>query len=346
MDSWKLNIGVMGATGAVGREIVNLLAERETLTLGEVHFVASAACTTDRVEFRDRHIRVLDPDSDAFAADDVLFVAVPRKVARTLVPRLRKARMPVIDVTGVAIATAGVPRVVSWLNRDALRVFPDTRAAACPGPAVVALATLLGPLRAQGGRIRVRGTLLHAASTRGRAGVEELSGQVVALFNSRTPPRKVFPSGLAFDVLPSLGPAQEDGWSIAEDDVAEELAAFLDADPTDFSLTSLVAPWFTGLGLSLHVVPEHPLDLAAVESALAGAPGVKLDASTSPDAMPHVSQTREDTLLHVGRLRADRRDEGFHVWAVADEIRFGVAANAVGILEHLLADGLLTRRDG
>lgn len=341
MHRRKLKIGLLGASGAVGREILALLEEDEDIPVAEVHLVASPSSSTDRLEFRGRQVRVLDPDLDALSQDDVVVVALPPKAARTLVPALRKRKVPLVDLSGTLDQEAGVPRVVARVNGHSLGAFRDERAVASPRPLVVTLATLLAPLVAQGGTLQVRGTALHAAGVRGRAGIEELSGQVVAMFNSRPPPRKVFPGGLAFDLVPALGTLAEDGWSDEETCWAGQVAQILGQAPTTLSVTSMVAPWFTGLGLSLHLLPEREMDVDDVESTLSRAEGIQLAASTLPDALPNVGATREDVRLHVGRIRADRSGVGIHLWAVADEVRFGAAANVLSILSSLSRDGLL-----
>jgi aspartate-semialdehyde dehydrogenase len=205
---------------------------------------------------------------------------------------------------------------------------------------VVALGTLLAPLLAGGGSLKARGMLWHSASAFGRQGVEELSNQVVSLFNSRSPARKVFPQGLAFDVVPALGEPGPEGWTADERRCAEETAALLGLPAAHVVLGSAVGPWFNGLCLALAVEPEPALGAEACRQRLAGATGIAL-AGVSARDLPHPRGVDGSTALSVGRLRDDPDGRTVHLWAVADELRFGAAGNAVAILAALIEDDLL-----
>lgn len=340
----KLHVGLLGATGAVGKEILALLEESD-LPVGEVLAVASARSSVDRLEFRDKALKVANLDLERLRACDVVLAAIPAKVAEQVLPHLLASATPVIDLSGTLGAEQGVPVVVAAVNRGALAAFRQVHAVACPRPLVTALATLLAPVRALTGDLTVRGTAMHAASSRGRAGVEELSRQVVALFNSRPPPRKHFRAGLAFDVEPGLSDPGPDGWTPEEASGGEEAAGLLGLEPDQVAVTSVVAPWFTGLALSLYVSTERRVTRKDLLATWADASGVVLARGDHPDTWPRVQSTREDSLLHVGRVREDPAGDGFHVWAVADEIRFGVAGNALAVLDALLKEGSLLARE-
>jgi len=324
----------------VGKEILRLL-ERMPLPVGELIPMASPACNVHSVDFRNRARRVENLHADSLESCDVVFFAVPAEVGERWLTVAQDLGVAIIDLTGVMGPERDVPQVVLPVNRSELQAFPEILTVGSPRPEVVALCTLLAPIRAQVGGLTCRGTVLHSASLRGRAGIEELSKQVVSLFNSRTPERLVFPQGLAFDVEPLVGEAGPSGWAWHEDRCAMQSAAILGLQPSQLALNAIIAPWFNGLCLSLHLVADRPLRAGELTGMLRAAPGIDLSESFALADLPRPRGADGKLSLQVGRLRDDPAGYGAHVWAVADELRCCAAGNAVGILAALLEDDLL-----
>ncbi len=339
MSERKLRIGVAGATGAVGREIVALLNQVE-LPVGAVVPMASPACETHSMEIGGSNVRVDNLLPEHVNTCDLVIFAVPPEVAREPLEAAMDEGVPVVDLTGVLGPQQGVPVVVPRANRMDLQGFTEQQAVASPSPVVVALSTLLAPVRAAAGDLRCRGTVMHSAAAAGRGGIEELSNQVVSLFNSRTPQRKVFPGGLAFDLLPTVGGVGESGWTDHELRSAVQTAAVLRLAPERFALSTVMGPWFNGLCLSLQLETDGGVDAERLGHILAEAPGIELMDGTSGE-LPHPRGADGSLALQVGRLRDDPAGGCVHLWAVADELRFGAAGNAVSLLAALLEDDLL-----
>lgn len=339
MSHRNLRIGVAGATGVVGRQVVELLQEAE-LPIGEIVPMASAACTVNHLEIAGRPVRVENLLPEHIRTCDVLICAVPSKAAGVALRAAREVGVPAVDLSGTLGPRQGVSWVVPAVSRVALQGFREVLAVASPRPDVVALTSLLAPLLAGGGSARVRGLVLHSASAFGRQGVEELSHQVVSLFNSRSPARKAFPQGLAFDVVPAVGEPGAEGWTTDERRCAEQSAALLELPAGHLAVSSVVGPWFNGLCLALQVELTPALGAEACRQRLASAPGIVLAGAAARD-LPHPRGVDGSTDLHVGRLRDDPDGRSVHLWAVADELRFGAAGNAVAILAALIEDGLL-----
>ena len=127
-----------------------------------------------------------------------------------------RAGVPVVDCTGFLGESDEAPYLVPWVNPEAMQRAVEQGAISVPGSASILLASALGPLMRAGIVGEIQSTLMYPASSSGRDGIEELSKQVVALFNAGTPPRRVFEHGLAFDLIPQMGPADDDGWSDIE----------------------------------------------------------------------------------------------------------------------------------
>jgi aspartate-semialdehyde dehydrogenase len=230
---------------------------------------------------------------------------------------------------------------VPWLNDEVLDAFPETRSVASPLPLTVILAHLLAPLRARCQDLSCRGTLMRAASARGRAGIEELSSQVVAMFNSRKGPRKVFSRGLAFDVEPICEEALDSNWAPGELSVARELGAILNLPDGNLAFTQVILPTFTGACLSLQIEGTSLRDAATCGDWLAGTRGLLLDSDPNADGPPRPRRADRKGGIQVGRLRDDPGGRGVHLWATSDEIVFGGAGNALSILRALLQRGYL-----
>jgi aspartate-semialdehyde dehydrogenase len=340
MSERKLRIGVAGATGAVGREIVTLLNQTE-LPVGAVVPMASPACRTHTVEVGGGNVRVENLLPELVATCDLVFFAVPPQVAAEPIRAAMDEGVAIVDLTGTLGPADQVPLVVPAVNRLDLAGFYEHQAVASPRPDVVGLAHLLGPLRAQAGDLRCRGMVMHSAALRGRAGVEELSNQVVSLFNSRTPQRTTFVHGLAFDLEPMVGALGATGWSDHELRIAGQASTLLRLAPDRLVVAAMIGPWFNGVTFSLQIETDSGLDAAQVAAIYEATPSVALCAGGAPGDLPRPRGVDGSTLMQVGRLRDDPSGGSVHLWAVADELRFGAAGNAVSLLAALIQDDLI-----
>ena len=341
MSDRKLRVGVAGATGALGRQILRALEDAD-LPLEAVVPMASAACTVQVLEVLGHQVRVENLLPETVRTCDLLYVAVPRKAAAAAIRTAREAGVPVIDASGVLGPAQGVPLAAPALGRESLCAIREQLALAAPRPDALAVATLLAPLRGRVQALSCRGLVLHSASSRGRAGVEEFSSQVVSLFNSRSAPRKVFPLGLAFDVEPAIGEPAEDGWTPDERRLAAEAEALAGLPQGSVALGSLVGPWFNGLCLALQIRTRPVLEPEAASALLDGTWGLQLDRKGRLRDLPRPRAADGSGALRVGRLRADPAGDGLHLWAAGDEVGFA-AAHAAATLAALVEDGLLDR---
>jgi len=340
MSERKLRIGVAGATGAVGREIVALLNKID-LPIGQVVPMASPASKTHTLEVGAKNERVENMLPELVATCDLMFFAIPSDVATEPIQQAMDEGVPVIDLTGTLGPKQGVPLVVPSANRMDLEGYREHQAVASPRPDVVSLVTLLAPVRAHVGDLRCRGTIMHSAACAGRGGVEELSNQVVSLFNNRSPQRTVFPDGLAFDLEPVIGEVGSGGWTSHEQRCALHTAGMLRVPIERFALTSIIAPWFNGICFALQLETDAGLDAERLAEILADAPGVSIVKGTTVGDLPRPRSADGALALQVGRLRDDPAGGAIHLWAVADELRFGAAGNAVSLLAALIEDDLI-----
>jgi aspartate-semialdehyde dehydrogenase len=224
--------------------------------------------------------------------------------------------------------------MVPSVSLEPIADFPDTRVMCSPSAPAVILSTLLHPLSVRG-VTAVRGTVMLSASSAGKAGAEELSSQVVSLFNGKTPPRTIFTSGLAFDVMSQMGDVI-DGWTTVERRVAVEVADVLGWKPEQALVSVVLAPMFAGVAGDLVLEFDHALDMDAVKAVIDETPGVRVG-----DPVPGPRRVAGDASIYVGRIRVDPDPHRLHLWFSADNLRVGASANALAIANALWSEGYL-----
>lgn len=331
-----LSVAVVGATGAVGRDLLDAIT-RSRLPVSSLHLFASVATTGETIEVEGRTHRVwsllgADRVPEQFDGMDLVFMAVPPAVAREYGAAIADHDVTVIDI-GANLADEA-PMCIPALDTGVLDDVAEGRIICSPSAPAVLLSVTLAPL-VQMGAVACSGTVLLSAGAAGRKGVEELSGQVIALFNQKDPPREIFPTGLAFDMHTQLGEIN-DGWTGPERRVAIETAALTGIAPDCLSLAVAMAPMFAGVMASLRIEFDHSPDLDAVRSALEAQPMVAVG-----DPLPGPRRLAGESQIFTGRLRSDARADAVHLWAVCDNLRCGASANAVAIATALWSDGYL-----
>jgi aspartate-semialdehyde dehydrogenase len=331
-----LCVAIVGASGAAGGDIAAAMA-RSPLPITAWRLYGSRGGPGGELELGGRVVPVVPLDEDAvsqgvFEGCDLVVLATPMAVSRALAPALAEEGTAVIDV-GAHVLDKGVPCLPLSGVGDWAR-FADLRIASVPGGASAMLAALLVPL-SHLGLSAARGTVLLSAGTAGRAGPEELSRQVIAMFNQSEPPRRLFPHGLAFDLNPTVGEL-ESGWSDAERRLRLDLAAALHPRRAVVALSAVEVPLFAGVAANLHLSFAEPVSAAMVGAALAALPMV-----TVSERPPGPRRLVGTTGIQVGRLRDDPGGQGVHLWASADNLRMGASANVVATALHLWREGLL-----
>ncbi len=321
-------IGVAGATGALGQEIITAL-ESVPYPVDEVVPLARAASKTPFVRFDNKEIAVDDIADEVLERLDLLFLALPGDAAMEWGTEAIRQGVAVVDCSGTMRSDA-VPAGIPWVNPEALGQAAG-RALAVPSPETILAGSVLGPLERAGLGGDVEATFFVPASRSGRDAITELSAQVVALFNSKTPPRRVFPDGLAFDLLPSMGEAVATGWTPSEQRVGDELASILSLDTT---VMRVGVPVFSGLSVELRIEPAKRPVAELVAQILADG-GVEVERGEATRDLPRPRRVEGRPFAQAGRIRVDERGEVLRIWASMDNLRAS-ATVAVGLAGFLL----------
>lgn len=334
MTEHALTIAIAGATGALGEQLLIAL-EASDLAPGRLVPIASPASVRPHVEFHGKPVKVVNPDADALESVDVVFAALPAGPADDLLRDAAEAGCLVIDLAGIFASNPTVPLVAMGANSVEMDAIREAGAVRVPGPVALALVEV-GAAAAQLGTVAsLRGVAMLPASVAGRKGVDELSAQVTAVFNGRTPPRAVFANGLAFDILPSWGPAGRDGWTQGERRVAADVGRALALDPRRIAVSELVTPLFAGMALELNVLFGAPVSAEQLRVALEERSAIALTEGRRLSPRARLGTAG----LAIGRLRDDPGGLGVHLFVSADPTRLS-AQHAVALLQHLIEESL------
>jgi len=336
-----LRIALGGATGALGGEVLAVLAERR-FPVRELLPFATERSIGRFVELGGELFAV-QSEMPSLAGVDLLILCTPREPAREMVRQALRAEVFCIDCSGALAESPEVPLLVSELCLPSETRGPLVTSAS--GPAL-AWTLALAALREAAGLKRVVGTLLQSASSTGRAGIEALSAETIALLSQKEPPRSEACQGpVAFDCVSSAeelkaaadpdaaeSDEQGEGGNQSESRLVQELDRLLPG--LEVAVTSVQVPTFVGEGSALNVETERPLSLREAGEVLEKAPGV--DFWSAGDCPPSMRDSAGRDAVLVGRLRRDRtREGGLLLWVAADSLRL-VAANTVKLAEARL----------
>ncbi len=328
MSGAGLRVAVIGATGALGSELLTVLDERR-FPLADVVPVATDRSLGSEVELGGEVYPILT-EVPRLEAIDALFLCAPPGVALEFAKAALRARVPCFDLSGALAAQPDVPLLAADLGFTAGDLAKPL--VATPAGAALALALVLAPIAREAGLRRVVATSLEAVSGAGQQGMASLSQQVLAIFNHEDPPASdVFDRPVAFDVLPTVGELGAAGATAAEEALAGGVRRLLQRPDLPIATTVLRVPTFTGDGASLAVETESVLDAARASEILAKASGVSL-AQEDPRG-PSTRSCSGSELVRVGRLRPDpTAPRGLLLWTAADAVRLA-ASNAVRLAE-------------
>lgn len=320
-----LRVGLIGATGVLGSEVLAML-EESSLRVEELVPVATDRSLGHEIEFRG-HALPVETDPPKLRSLDLVFLCAPESVSVEYARQALREEVPCVDAAGALSASREVPLRLAGF--DAGADLHTTPLIVAPPGAALPWALILRPLQQAVGLRRVVGTALEAASAGGRGGIESLYQESIAVFNQQDLPEpEVFSQAVAFDCIPAAGGTEQSGATERETGVTRTLERLLGGG-VKLALTGVQVPAFLGLGGTAAVETLDALDPKRAEVLLSRAPGVELWEGEADGLTLRAAAGREQVL--VGRVRPDASVEhGLLLWFAADVLRLA-AANAVGL---------------
>jgi aspartate-semialdehyde dehydrogenase len=335
----KMRVAIAGATGAVGREMLKVLEERD-FPVGELVPLASERSEGHKLQFRGDEIPVRRLKPDSFEGVDVALFSPGATVSREFAPHAARAGAVVVDNSSAFRMDADVPLVVPEVNPKAVELAlkpGGRRIVANPNCSTIQLVMVLKPLHDAAVLDRVVVSTYQSVSGAGQKGIDELEAQSRALFSMGELEAKKFPHRIAFNLLPEIGPANANGYTEEEMKMVNETRKILGLPDLKMAATCVRVPVFYCHSEAVNVAFQRDLPPEKAREILLAAPGVKVldDLAKHVYPMPMLGVGDDATL--VGRIRRDLSDDrGLTMFVVSDNLRKGAATNAVQIAELLL----------
>ncbi len=328
------HLAIVGATGAVGQEMLLCLEQRD-FPVKSLTLLASARSAGKRFIFRGEEIEVKELTHDSFAGIDIALFSAGGGISKEFAPSAAAAGCVVIDNSSAFRMDDDVPLVVPEINPDAARQAPRNIIANPNCSTIIALMGL-APLHRAFGLKAVIASTYQAVSGSGAQGIIELEEQVVALAAGESFEPKVYPCQIAFNVIPQVDVFLDNGYTKEELKMLHEGRKIMDLPELKVSCTCVRVPVYRSHSISITAQFERPVEVAAARAAYGESPGVALKDDPSKKEFPvPLDTTGKDDCL-VGRIRENLvLDNALDLWVVGDQVRKGAALNAVQIAELL-----------
>jgi aspartate-semialdehyde dehydrogenase len=334
----SLRIAVVGATSLIGEAVIEEIASRK-IAHGELYALEDARDIGRPATAEDRKLEVQDVEGFDFSRVDLAFFCTRAAVAGRYAETAARHAW-VIDSSAAFRGRADVPLVAVDVNAGLLARGTMHGLIALPGSASVALATALAPLHTLADLERVDVATYHAVSGSGRAAMEGLAAETVALLSGKKPARGTRPQ-IAFNVIPLVDVLDADGGSLEEMRIAAETRRLLALPDLEMNVTAVRVPVFFGHGLAVHARFHKPVSPAEAAIMLRRSKGISLMDDPAGTLPTPAALASEPDRVYVGRLRAGScRERSLNLWVMADNVRKCAAHNAVSAAQ-ILVNGTL-----
>lgn len=334
--SRRLNIAVVGATGAVGETLLTVLEERD-FPVDNLYPLASSRSVGKTVTFNNCQLDVEDLATFDFSKVDIALFSAGGAVSKEFAPIAAAAGCVVVDNTSCFRYDNDIPLVVPEVNAHRISEYTHRNIIANPNCSTIQMVVALKPLHDAVGISRINVATYQAVSGTGKKAISELVAQVGELLNGRPIKASVYPQQIAFNVLPHIDEFQDNGYTREEMKMVWETKKIMEDETILVNPTTVRVPVLYGHSEAIHLELKSPLTAVEARKLLSKAPGVKLvdDIAKLQYPTPITHAVGHDEVF-VGRVRQDISHPcGLNLWVVADNIRKGAATNAVQIAEIL-----------
>jgi aspartate-semialdehyde dehydrogenase len=333
-------VAVVGATGNVGREMLNILEERG-FPVSEVVALASRRSQGTEVSFGDKTLKVKALDTYDFSDTDIALMSAGGNVSKEWSPKIGKQGCVVIDNSSAFRYDQDVPLIVPEVNPDAISGYTRKNIVANPNCSTAQMLVALKPLHDAATIKRIVVSTYQSVSGAGKEGMDELFTQTRAVFVADPVEAKKFTKRIAFNVIPHIDVFMEDGTTKEEWKMVAETKKMLDPK-IKVTATCVRVPVFIGHSEAINLEFEKPITADEAREILREAPGcLVVDKRENGGYITPIESAGEDA-TYISRIREDSTiDNGLNLWVVSDNLRKGAALNAVQIAELMIERGLI-----
>jgi aspartate-semialdehyde dehydrogenase len=340
MKKERYNVAIVGATGAVGEEMREVLQER-LFPVGDLRLLASERSAGQFLDFNERRVRVDVLREDSFEGIDIALFSAGSSVSDKFAPLAVASGSVVIDNTSRFRMESDVPLVVPEVNPKEIAKYESRGIVANPNCSTIQMVVALKPIHDAARVRRVVVSSYQSASGAGRLAMDELSQQTLALFNGKEITNEKFPHQLAFNCIPHIDVFLDGGYTKEELKIIQETRKILGEPSLRVTATAVRVPVFCGHSESVNIETEKKLTAQDVRAILREAPGILVCDDPKNNIYPMAIDAVGTDVTLVGRIREDDSvPNGINLWIVADNLRKGAALNAVQIAEILIRDYL------
>ncbi|MEZ5540518.1 MAG: aspartate-semialdehyde dehydrogenase [Pseudomonadota bacterium] len=339
--SAKFDVAIVGATGAVGETMLEILEQRN-FPVNNIYPLASERSAGKQVTFRGKQVTVQDLAGFDFAKAQIGLFSAGASISEKYAPRAAQAGCVVIDNTSQFRYDDDIPLVVPEVNPQAIADYKVRGIIANPNCSTIQMLVALKPIHDAVGIERINVCTYQAVSGTGKEAIEELAKQTAELLNGREAVAEVYPRQIAFNVLPQIDVFQENGYTKEEMKMVWETRKIMGDSTIRVNPTTVRVPVFYGHSEAVHIETRGKITAAEARRLLEQAPGVVvLDERRNGGWPTAVTEAAGHDPVFVGRIREDiSHPQGLDLWVVADNVRKGAALNSIQIAEILVQEYL------
>ena len=330
----QYKVAILGATGAVGREMMKILAERD-FPVGELHLLASERSVGQELDFRGKKIAVELACDEAFQGMDIVLGAAENDVAERFAPAIVKAGAVFVDNYSAFRMDPNVPLVVPEINPEDVQWHKGI--IANPNCTTIVSLVAINALNQDSPIETIVASSYQATSGAGAGGPKELMAEVAALREGKTYQPKVFQYQIAYNVIPQIGGEAFAGYTSEEMKMQNEGRKIMHLPDLRVSCTCVRVPVVRSHSVSIVVRTREKISVERAKELIANAPGCRLVDDLKNRRYPMPLETSDQDTVFVGRIREDlTSDNGLNIWCCGDQVRKGAATNAVQIAELVI----------
>ncbi|MBI5047409.1 MAG: aspartate-semialdehyde dehydrogenase [Deltaproteobacteria bacterium] len=340
MKKSKYNVAVVGATGVVGQEIIRILEERK-FPVDKITLLASERSAGQFLEYKGTAEKVCLLSEETFEGIDIGLFSPGASVSAVYAPKAGKAGCIVIDNTSQFRMDPDVPLVVPEVNPKAVAEYKKRNIIANPNCSTIQMVVALKPIHDAVRIKRVVVSTYQAVSGAGKEAMDELSDQVLAIYNQKDIEKNVFPHQIAFNCIPQIDVFLDNSYTKEEMKMVNETTKIMGDYSIKVTATTVRVPVFNSHSEVVNIETEKKITAKEVKKLLSKAAGVKVVDDANNKLYPMPINASEKDEVFVGRIREDESiPNGINMWIVSDNLRKGAALNAVQIAEILIREYL------